>query len=245
MHNWKRIAAAFLVVVQLFLLCGCTALDEMRQNHAFVQDKDIVWNGATYRLLPACDTLCPDADYETSIYATAPDVPVLLSFFYADNVLSPSQDGRFLISFFEDMIYCREDQYEQIKQRIRDGFETALVCYTYDIFDPEGEYILTDEQVAVLELITSTVEPKTMGEGWTLEYDWSVMLEACSEDKLFRRYDLDIARVGKSYYLLLYTDTGTLVFTVPDGCNAQLDEITKAYVTAWESYYEPDTEDWI
>ena len=71
------------------------------------------------------------------------------------------------------------------------------------------------------------------------------MLEACSEDKLFRRYDLDIARVGKSYYLLLYTDTGTLVFAVPDGCNAQLDEITKAYVTAWESYYEPDTEDWI
>ena len=126
MHNWKRIAAAFLVVVQLFLLCGCTALDEMRQNHAFVQDKDIVWNGATYRLLPACDTLCPDADYETSIYATAPDVPVLLSFFYADNVLSPSQDGRFLISFFEDMIYCREDQYEQIKQRIRDGFADSI-----------------------------------------------------------------------------------------------------------------------
>lgn len=250
MKNMKRICAVLLVVLQLFLLCGCSALEEMRDNQAFYDAGKIVRNGVTYQLLPSCEDLSPTVDYTRLIYVTAPDVPVLLSTIYANEVLRVSEDGDFLVNISDDSIYCRQDLHQQLSQRIRDGFTPAVFCYSYEVYEEdtwdytEERYTLTDEQVDVLELITSTVEPQTMGDGWSLDYDWSVTLEGCSEDMLFRRSEMDIAYTGRSYYLVLYTDTETLAFAVPDGCNDQLDKITEAHRTAWESFWE-DEEDFI
>lgn len=246
--NFKRIFVLFLAVIQLTLLCGCDALDEMRRNQAFYgEGTDIIWNGATYKLLPPCEYLYPEMDYETTVWTTADDVPVLLSQMLAEQPLTPSTDGVILEQDYDTGYYCREDKYEQLIQRIQEGFDTEVVCYTYAVYDEEEwEYIektytLTDEQVEVIELITATVEPDTMGEGWSLDYQWSVPLQECSEDMLLRRYGPEIAFTGRTYYLLLTIDTETLIFTVPEGCYAQFDEITKAYTEAW--YDEWGTEE--
>jgi hypothetical protein len=251
MKHGKRIAAAVLIVAQLFLLCGCNALDRMRKNQVFLDGDTLVRDGQTYLLLPECEELCPEEDFGETVFVTASDVPVLLSPFYAQSILTPSTDGTFLVSAFDYTVYCREDMYQQILQRIQNGFTPELVCYSYETYNPKtGEfsediYTLTDEQVEVIELITSTVEPEAMNADWSLNYDWSVVLETCSKDMLFRRCDLEIARVGRTYYLLLYTDTETLTFTVPTGCNAQLDQITEAYKASWESFWDEEPEGYI
>lgn len=244
----KRGLALLLILMQIFVLCGCKALDTMRANQAhYDDDGNIFWNGSVYKPLSACDELMPDVDYGTTVCITEADVPVLLSDVFAQDMLSPSKDGVILQSDWSSKNYCREDKFQEISDRIMAGFETEIVCYGYDVYDEETweysteYYTLTQEQWEALELITETVEPTKMGEGWSLDYDWSVPLEERSQDMLFRRQNLDIAAAGQQYYLLLYTDTESLAFAVPDGCKATFDEIVKPYLEAYGSYWEdPD-----
>lgn len=249
--NLKQILALALVLLQLFVLCGCKALDTMRANQAYYDaDGNIFWNGSVYKPLPACDDLMPDIDHGTTVCITEADVPVLLSATFTLEKLTPSKDKVILLGegyWAEGRNYCREDKYQQICERIKNGFETELVCYSYGHYDEEKEeyvledHVLSQEQWDALKLITETVEPTEMGEGWYLDYDWTVELEECSADKLFRRQTLDIAVAGQQYYLLLYTDTHTLTFAVPDGCKATFDEIVKPYLEASGFYWEnPD-----
>lgn len=248
----KRGLALLLVLIQILLLCGCKALDTMRANQAFYdEDGNILWNGSVYKPLPACEYLQPDLDHEIQICVTEKDVPVLLSDIMAERWLYPTEDEVLLLGsgyhWIEGRNYCREDKFQELSDRIKAGFETEIVCYGYDVYDEEtGEYsnqyyTLTQEQRDALTLITETVEPMQMGEGWYLDYDWTVELEECSQDMLFRRQTLDVAVAGQQYYLLLYTDTETLTFVVPDGCKATFDEIVRSYLEATCIYREkPD-----
>lgn len=246
MKQLKRLAALILLLVQLFMLCGCSLLEEMRESQAFYDSGKILRNGVTYQLLPSSEELCPTVDYTQTVYVTPADVPVLLSVFYANELLMASVDGNFLVSVNDNNIYCCQEMHQQISQRIKDGFTPELVCYSYEVYDEETEeyteqtYILTDEQTEAIELITSSVEPDVMGEGWWLDYDYSITLEECSGDMLFRRSNLEVAISGSTYYLLLYTDTQTLAFTVPSGCNQLFNALTKAYLDAWEASFASD-----
>lgn len=240
--QFKYVLVLLLVVAQLFLLCGCIPLDEMRENQAFFDENgDILWNGSTYKLLPSSELLLPEIDYETSVWVTQPDVPVLLSAVMADVWLSANKDGSILESMYEYQYYCREELYDSLCARM-ENFTPDLVCYSYDVFDEENYefdtqyYVLSQEQCEVIELVTQTVEPTAMDNSWYLDYEWSVYLEECSEDMLLRRNSLDIAVNGDTYYLLLYTDTQTLAFTVPDGCKAAFDEIVSTYLE--KDYYQ-------
>ena len=248
--NYKRGLAMLSVLIMLFSLCGCSALDEMRKGQAFYDENgNILWNGATYKALPYCAYLYCDRDYSSDIYLTETDVPVLLSSTFALEYLYPSTDGLLLSSVYTDSYYCREDKFDALCARLQEPFVPDIVCYSYDLYNEEtGEfetryYTLTQEQVAAVELVTQTVEPMVMGNGWSLDYTWSLWLEECSEDMLLRRNSVDIAASGDTYYLFLYTDEGTLVFTVPEGCNDTFDALVSAYLQAndyyWQQAYEP------
>lgn len=234
----KRSLALVLVLVQLVLLCGCDALDEMRENQVFFDENgDILWNGTTYKALPYSDLLNPELDYMEQVYVTEADVPVLLSSMLAQYYLFASTDGEFLVSnLAEPVYYCKASQHEALSARLLAPFEPDIVCYSYDVYDEETweydtqYYTLTQEQVEVIELVIEQVEPTVMGEGWSLDYDYDIWLEECSEDMLLRRNSMDIAVSGSTYYLFLYTDAQTLVFTVPDGCKAAFDGIVSAYM---------------
>ena len=242
--NWKQGMVLGLILLQMLILCGCNQLDQMRQQQVLCDENgDIGWRGSTYKALPACDFFDPEMDYETMLWATSPDVPVLLSPFMAKYWMHANSDGSVLYDTYGGAYFCREDLYDGICARM-ESFEPDLVCYSYDVYDEQINefkteyYTLTQEQLAVIQLVTQTVEPTAMGNGWYLDYDWSVYLQECSEDMLFRRNTLDIAVSGDSYYLLLYTDAETMSFTVPEGCKAAFDEIVSAYEQAYWQYGE-------
>ena len=249
--NLKRGLTLLMAAMLLFSLCGCAALDEMRQNQAlFDENGNLLWNGSTYKMLPYNEYFRPEYDDASDVSATASDVPVLLSPMLAAFSLSPCADGTVLHAWIEEGVYfCREDLYDDLSARMTQLFTPELVCYSYSLYDEQtGEfssecYTLTQEQVDVLELIVTNESPATMGEGWYLDYQWSVGLLESSADMLFQRNSLDIACSGSTYYLLLYTEEGSLAYTVPAGCNATLDAITRAYQES-EAYFYKDWDSW-
>lgn len=242
----KKIFALLLAGVMLFLLCGCDALDALRQQQAFYDAGKIVYEDVTYQLLPDCDELQPTLDYEKGmLYVTPADVPVLLTTIMAEEYLYRSEDGDFLCSSGHYTVYCREDRHAELSKIIREGFQTEMVCYEYEVFDPRtlefsfGEYVLTEEQVTALETLTANVEPQILGEGLSLNYDWYIDLEACSEDMLFRRDGGRIAVAGSTYYLVMEMGSERRAFQVPEGMVSVFDDITEAYRDAYD-YPEAD-----
>ena len=250
--NGKRIFICLLVLLQFFALSGCSALDEMQKNQAFFNESgDILWNGSTYKKLPSCEELYPTFDGETSVYVTESDVPVLLSSMIYLSSYSPSEDGRILMedNYEEDIFYCDVSIYEDFCARIRKPFTPEIVCYSYDVptenvYEWEtAVYTLTPEQVEVITTVVENTEPTVLQDGMTLNCLWSVYLEECTEDMLFRRNTMDISYTGSTYYMHLYTDQGELLFTVPAGCNDQFDQITAAQresYEAWENSWEDE-----
>lgn len=233
---FKRVLALVLAAALLCGLCGCSALDEMRKNQAYYDDAgNIVWNGATYKLLTYSGPLFPEIDYNAQIVVTEDDVPVLLSIFLAQMWLSPSTDGKFL----EDQswnYYCREDAYDEIVQRLQEEFVPEVVCYFYDIYNEdtwnweEKSYTLTQDQIAAIELVISTVEPVSYNAtGMYPEYIYSLDIIECSADMLLQACSTALLVGNDRYYLELYTDTDTLIFTVPEGCNEIFGQIVSAY----------------
>lgn len=248
----KRFFSLLLTVLLLCSLSGCKALDEMRENQAYyTENGDILWKGSTYKKLPTSEELWPEFDGEISIYVTESDVPVLLSQTHCLSSYSPSTDGRFLMedNHIEDIFYCEASIYEDICTRIRAPFVPEIVCYSYDVPTEDvyewdtAVYTLTQEQVEVITTVVENTEPTVMGDGMALDCLWTLYLEECSQDRLFRRNTMDISYTGSTYYLHLYTDQEELLFTVPSGCNAQFDQITAAQrksYEAWDNYWETD-----
>ena len=101
----KKWVALVLAACLLCGLCGCTAIDKMRESQAFLQaDGTILWQGNTY--IPVPGGASPQIGSESMIYVTAPDVPVLLSVIMAEKMCMASQDGRLLWDF-EGTLYSQ------------------------------------------------------------------------------------------------------------------------------------------
>ncbi len=232
----KRGAVLLVVCAMLLCLCGCDALDRMRQNQGFWgENGEILWNGAVYKELPPDDDLYIKDDMNVVVYVTEPDVPVLLSTFY--HGYYPSKEGLFLSG--AGKYYCREDRYEEIQKRIYETFQPDMICCSVTEYNIEGEaeekiYQLTQEQTQMLALILEKEESRTLGDGWYLETDMQVWLWECSEDLLFRRNSIDLAKSGDTYYLYRNTGNRTLVYTVPEGCRDTCEEIFSAYENLYD-----------
>lgn len=234
---YKRLLALILILVQLPLLFGCAALDKMRASQAFINEDThyIHWDGKVYRPLSYGKYLTVDAQEQTIVYATAPDVPVLLSNMLYDKILQPTDNKQILWDIRGDVYYCEENSYDAIWERIKAPFVPDTVCYSYETYDQETHeygtayYHLTDEQIQAIELVASQTEPTVLTQGMYMRYDWTVTLEECSEDMLFRKASCRISQSENTYYLRVITDSGEVLFTVPSGCNAIFREITKAY----------------
>lgn len=235
----KKIFVFALAAVMLFLLCGCDALDELRETRAEFDGENIIYQGVTYVKLPVCPALNPDADYDNAVYVVEPDVPLLLISTHCQEQLYQSEDGNFLVYDYKETVYCREDMHAKVSKSIREGWEYTKVYYHYyeysDDWDTQVQkYMLTQEQIDALELLTTNVEPQKLDEGMQLQSDWRVSLYECSEDELFQRYSAQIAAVGSIYYLLIDDhQLNELAFKVPEGMVSIFDDITEAYRNAF------------
>ncbi len=246
--NAKRILVLLVALSLLFVFCGCDALDEMRQQQAFTNtDGTITWQGNIYKLLPSRSYLKPDTLHSSAIFVTEPDVPVLLSTMYAEKTFYATEDNKLLVNMYgESMFYCIESEYDAMCERIRAPFVPEIVCYQYGYYNEETGtyetryYTLTQEQLDAVNLVIETVEPTVLSDGMYIETWYSLCLEECSTDLLFRQDAMDISYSGSTYYIELYTSPfDSVLFTVPEGLNATFDDIFKAFLEG-EGFYKPD-----
>lgn len=237
----KRILAFSLVLIMVFLLCGCDALDELRSQRAEYVWKDIVHQGVTYKKLPICPALNPEKDYDRPVYVVEPEVPLLLVPTHADARFYQSKDGNFLIYVGSEVVFCREELYEQLNSTIAKGWEYTKVFYEYAAYSEDGwdyeehKYELTQEQIDALETLTTNVEPTTMEDGMYLRRDWTITLQESSEDGYFVRTSGRIVGSGSTYYLVIQdAKLRDQYFKVPDGLVSTFEDITEAYFSEYE-----------
>lgn len=231
-----RVLALTLIMLLLCSLCGCNALDEMRSNQIFArQSGEIIWNSTVYKALPYNEYLYVEAGYEP-IYLTEEDVPVLLSPVFYQQIFYASADGRFLMNLeSENSYYCNAADYDALCARLEAPFEADILCYRYSMFDEDtydytsDSYTLTEAQFSAVRQVVETVAHKVQEDGWMLDYDWSVVLEACSADMLLRRNAMEIAVRDDTYYLLVYTEEASLVYAVPASMNEIFAQILQSY----------------
>ncbi len=244
----KNIAVLFVVITVAASLSGCSLVSDARSSQAFYgtnQDgiSSIKYQSQEYYLLPSTELLSPtiddDADY---IYATKPDVPVLLSFFLGD-AYSVSTDGAILIHNDESSLYyCRSDKYEEISDIINNGFTPENYCYIYYGYDvlednfTEKKVLLTDGEQAALEKALSEGEFSALPEMAEVAYDHSVNLYQCTADMLFTEYYLDLIVVEGNYYFLAYDGQNDYTLEIKEPYKAALSSIMNAVIESDNAY---------
>ena len=240
MKKTKKLLILMCIGALLLSFTGCGYLDNLRSTQArYLEDGSLVWNGETYKLLPDNPYLTPEMDYYTTVYATAEDVPVLLS---RSNFLCPydvSKDGNFLLS---DVAYCKESLYEELSSRLSAPFQPDIVCYAYSVTDSHTGmlhncyYTLTQEQWDTLEQILETAVPVETNEYWWTKSFWAVTLNLCSADKLLQKNYLDICITSEGYYLHIY-GTDALIYQVPSELDPIIDSIVAQYKDSADYFY--------
>ncbi len=248
----KRIGQRVVSVLLACCLCvglsGCGALDEARARHAKWSETGSVLHGETeYFLIEHSEYLYPSIDYLGSpLRVTEPDVPVLLSFFLQE-LLYCSADGIFLESFDTGSLYCRADYYDEVSQKLQNGFETVGYCYDYYVYDEESydyeerTYRLTDEEAAALDAVLATGTATVIPAVANIVYDYGVELMSCDESLLFRYYLLDVCSIEGAYYLIGYDGQQDWSIAVPTRYTAVFDSMLKAPREQYEeeqSWYE-------
>ena len=208
----KSLQKAALVLI-VCLLCislgGCGALEEMRARHAKWSDVGSVLCGdIEYFPIEGSDHLYPAINYLGNAFrVTESDVPVLLSLFVSD-LLYSSDDGIFLESFETGALYCRSDYYDEVSQKLQDGFDTVGYCYDYYTYDEENydyvehTYRLTDEEVAAVDAVLKEGKATVIPAVADVDYDYGVELMSCDESMLFRTYEVDVCSIDGAYYIL-------------------------------------------
>ncbi len=221
----KTVLVLLTVAGVLLCLCGCDALEDMRERQAFPGDNgEILWNGAVYKALP--ESACLYVETDNTVYLTEPDVPVLLSIF-SETPLYASADNAFLESYQTGTYYCREDQYEKMLSRIQGGVILDVVCYSYYTQTGWQYHTLTKEQVEALEFVVRNTEPTVLGDGMYLGNEQFVDLQVCSKDMLFQRDYAGISVSGNAYYLYWYAEGQEQLFAVPEEYRAVFAEIVE------------------
>lgn len=257
MKNAFKIFLCLILVTGLcFSLTGCNYLDNERKNHAFWQGENIKLGDSEYIPLDECEYLNPEYEaMDDCIMVTEPDVPVLLSGFMGAEY-SISKDGVFLFDFYDEegFYYCRSDKYDEISERIKKGFKPDGYCYVYSEYDETSDYdlenkyyVLTQAEVNAVDSVISQVEPTVLPEIADVDYEYTISLDACSKDMLFKKYTYDLYLKGNTYYISYFDDESIYLFTVPEEYKSDFAKIMKAGIDSqkyWEDEYlfEDETE---
>ncbi|MBQ3183897.1 MAG: hypothetical protein IJB57_09545 [Clostridia bacterium] len=172
----KRLLKTITIILSLILLCslftGCNELDEMKAQHAILnEDGNVIFNGSTYLPLETINSnnFNPNTVSET-VYVTEEDVPVLLSNLFSDYYGDITADGsvmKLYSSSLRDypptiMYFCREDRYDEVSAKAKDEEIVAEVyTYSYGYYDDNGNhasaiYMLTEEEMDAVDRVLNT-----------------------------------------------------------------------------------------
>lgn len=206
----KKIISVAVTVVLLLSLCGCDAIDEMRQKQAIYVD------GTDHRQIEYADKLFVKFDVDLDkydsmvgcydeVYVTESDVPLLLSSYYGDYFWT--NDEKTVIEG-NGFYYVCEDVYESAKAEVVNGIKFTDYCFER-IDDETGEwytYYLSTYEKQILEDIISRSSCLTF-----TEYPYelcaeSIALSSISDSGLFGESRYEISRTDGKYYVIETVD---------------------------------------
>lgn len=269
MKKLSRILAAILAVLMMCLcLGGCDELDEMRKEQAFWVDNDstdsIEYNGQIYKKVDVSTTV-PNPLYNSSnnkyVVVTDNDVPVLLADSFGD-YLNMSEDENFIFGYVykpskteykgvyesgKDCLYCKDEIYDSVVSKIKEGIEYTLYGYEYYTFDSEEDYegkhhyyYLKDDEVKAVDKVVASITPIEDDE-ILYDYEYVLELDKVSEDKFFGKYLYELYYNSiNGYYLGQYSESlGTYkYYKVPDELTEIFDKFSSH---STENGYPVDT----
>ncbi len=219
----KRALALCLACLLIAGLCGCSALDEMRQNQAtMLENGDISWNDTIYKPLPKNPLFSPLRNDTFDVYATKPDVPVLLSNMAYESVLFADSDAVLLEDITQGIWFCRQDHYAEYAAKMNEPFTPTSICFEHGYYDQDSDsyvsslQLLSQEQAATIRWLLYTVEPLVLDEGFSLNREWSIDLQEASEDLMMRQHLAELFFSGTQYYLCLYKDGVSTLYQIPE-----------------------------
>ena len=167
----KRIGVLLLVGAMVFALCGCDALDDMREHQIFPnEDGSFMIEGVRYVQLEVNDYFAPGNTPVGAYYLTETDVPVLLSSQFCIGALELTEDGRFCRDWKRGLWFCKEDIYEDMQARNREPFVPDTLFYEYLTWDENGEwhdtvYKLSDAEVTAIAEVLKGLALSLIGAG--------------------------------------------------------------------------------
>ncbi len=256
MKKLSKILALILAVLMMCLcLGGCDELDEMRKEQAFWVDNDstdsITYNGQIYKKIDVSTTVpnplynCSDGKY---VVVTDSDVPVLLAYSFG-NYLNMNEDENFIYGYVNkpskteyvgvyesgnDYLYCKDDIYNSVVSKIKEGIEYTLYGYSYYTYDEEDDYYgvhhyyyLKDDEIKAVNKVVTSVTP-TEDDVVVYDYEHVLELDKVSEDKFFGKYSYEVYyNAINGYYLGQYSESlGTYkYYKVPDKLTETFDKI--------------------
>jgi len=208
----RILSLILLSALLLISFTSCMSLDDMKAAHAFYDENGaILYDGHTYYLLPECSELT--VSELDSINVTETDVPVLLSGTLGDSYdVSPQKI--FLSMYYKGKIYCREDYFEDVKNRIENGYTMDRYCFMAMI-DPENtgdpansyvDYELLKPKVASVLLDTMEIAEPMILPSAGMKYEQIIRINRCSEDTFFQSYAFDL-RISEGIYYVAVTDS--------------------------------------
>lgn len=225
MKRSKRILCLLTAILLCLSLTACNDLDEMRANHAIRQeDGTILWNGYTYRMLEG-DYTYLNVDYVHIIYATDPDVPVLLSSMEGHpHYVSKNELLLVGTRYAEETVFCREDYYQWTQEAINNGFDIESYGYTRwvskDSESVEKQFYLSQqERKAIDRILASAPSYEYNPDLWTCCF----FIYGFSKYDIFSQHICEVLWDGTAYYLRT-DDAAMSTYRVPESDWAMLDE---------------------
>ena len=212
----KFIRFVALLVLLCISLSGCSYVDELRATRGvFTEDGAIVMSdGTKYLLLSKSEYFIPHMTEISYIYIVKDEeIPLLLTTM-GGTPGERTNDGQIIYTYTGGRYYCREDLYDSILERMNEGFEPELYCYSYyDYAVYESRlYTLTSQQAEAIEAVLASQEPFTLPAGTVMYYDDQVNLYHYSSDYLFRQKSVKICFADGTFYVV----DGELIYKVPN-----------------------------
>lgn len=229
MKRIEKVIALLLVLLMCFSLCSCKELDDRRSHHVLVQeDGSLLWKGQVYFLLPRFEELrnfMLDNDYDSMLYITKPDVPVLLNRSFYKSIAYSLGDG-LLLREYDDFgsYYCREDRYDELVSVIQEDAPMTKYYYSYFEGGERKNYFLTEKQMDAIRAVLD--EYDTVSPEW-ISTQYAITIYACDEKEWFNQFFLNIEYSDEGYYLIFSEGDFDEYVRVPEAYNSVFAEIVE------------------
>ncbi len=247
----KRFLRIFALITVCTMLClsfaSCDAIDEMRELRGFWnEDGSISYGGKTYMLLPECKELFPPINTVDMLSITETDIPILLAEQFGTRFYK-SLDGDFLWGGEAGgngggyIVYCVSDRYDEIVARIEAGGELDGYCYAYYTYDDDfngvnNYYKFSEKEINAVNSTVIDKEPIALPSGTSLNCDYLIDVQRCSDDLLFRSDAFSIWVSGDAYYIAVndMSDGNTDYYAVEGEHKATFSAMVATYIqNAW------------